>query len=264
MDDRELHSDGSGLHDIQQFDCTLRETVAAFGRLRTALAGQAAAARDAERQRIAADLHDGLGQSLSATKLGIQTRLARLSAADGSCGNCELAHGAIAEVQACIDEVRRIALDLHPSMLDQLGLIPTLSWFVRELSERQPELTVESRVGVAEAQIPPELRIVLFRVIQEATRNVVTHAAAHRLTIRLEHSASRLVLEVRDDGCGFADPESALERRFGFGLGSMRDRVEASGGLFEIHSHPAGGTAVVARWPVAAVEAVEDRNSSSA
>lgn len=207
--------------------------------------------RESERRRVAMDLHDGLGQSLSLLKLSIQ-ETARLIEEQKSVAPAHALHQLARNVEAIVVEVRRIALDLRPSMLDDLGLLPTLSWFFREFRERCSCPSVVSRIEVAEVDIPEPMKIAIYRILQEAMCNVVRHANADVVTVRLQKDADGLQFSIADDGRGFAGTA-----QMGLGLQSMKERAELLGGDYSVESAPGKGTRVSVAWPLAAAKKPE-------
>ncbi len=185
-----------------------------------------------ERRRLARELHDGVGQSLTA----LRHRLDRLPA--GS-----LRDEVIDMLVQVIEDVREMSRLLRPPVLDDLGLEPALRWLGRRVREGGgPEVIVDA-VGLADSTLEPELETLLFRVTQEALNNAVRHAGASCVSVSGRRLGNRLELTIRDDGVGF-DPESLREdpEAAGVGLAGMRDRVELFGGDFAICSAPGQGT----------------------
>jgi signal transduction histidine kinase len=227
-------------------DAALRRTESELRLLAAALMTM----QETERKRIATDLHDSIGQSLSALRFGISVAL------DGvRSGHVDMASemlGKLSEqVRLAIGEVRRIAMDLRPATLDDLGIVGTLSWFFREFRTIHPNLTLLTNVTLDEIDVAPALRTTIFRVVQEAVNNVVKHAKAKELRVDLGREGAEISLIVEDDGHGFdvADPHSNTTGS-GMGLNGMRDRVEYSGGTFQCDSEPNRGTTIVAKWPL--------------
>jgi signal transduction histidine kinase len=186
------------------------------------LAEQHLTIQETERRRIAADLHDGLGQSLSLLKLGIQEALRQMGPGVPRKA-VESVRQLIPKVASALDEVRRVAMDLRPSTLDDLGIIPTLSWFVREFEIANPDTRIEKHISVIENDVPEPLKLAIFRIMQEAVNNAVKHADA-----------------LADGG----------DARSGLGLQSMRERAEISGGTYAVISALGQGTKVCILWPV--------------
>jgi PAS domain S-box-containing protein len=214
------------------------------------LAAQHLTIQETERRRIAVDLHDGLGQSLSLLKLGIQEVLRQMG--DGVPRKAvESVKQLIPKVAGALDELRRVSMDLRPSTLDDLGLLPTLSWFVREFETANPNTRIEKQIGISEKDVPEPLKLAIFRILQEAVNNAVKHAAASRITVSLCNDGDALAFTVEDDGIGY-DPgalANRLDARKGLGTQSMRERAELSGGTYAVTSAAGHGTKICARWP---------------
>ena len=187
-----------------------------------------------ERRHLARELHDGVGQSLTA----LRHRLDRLPA--GS-----LRDEVIEMLVQVIEDVREMSRLLRPPILDDLGLEPALRWLGRRVRDGGgPEVCVEAD-ALADCDLEPELETLLFRVTQEALNNAVRHAGASLVSVSGRRLGNRLELTVRDDGVGF-DPESLREdpEAAGVGLAGMRDRVALFGGDFAIRSAPGHGTTI--------------------
>jgi len=211
--------------------------------------------QEAERKRIASELHDSIGQSISAVKFSLENALRGLgekaSQSDGT-----YLQNAIVKLRDTMDEVRRISMDLRPSMLDDLGLIATINWFCRDFHSLIPDVKISKKIEAAEKEIPAELKIVIFRIIQEALNNTVKHAHASQASICLKKADDTLELLIEDDGQGFVmEPESGGHR---FGLDSMRERASLSGGRFTIESTQGTGTALRVSWETKDNGAVTD------
>ena len=209
------------------------------------------AAEEQERKRIAQELHDGIGQSLSAIKFSAETALKRAGAAleDGS---SEFIRDVLPLIKKTIEEVRMIVTDLRPSILDDLGLIPTMKWFFREFQKVYSHIRVESHVLVHEKQIPLPLKIVIYRLLQEAFNNVAKHSGASLVYSSMTLSKGRLEVVIKDNGQGF-DLKHILSHENlnrGFGLTNMRERTKLSRGEFFMRSSKGKGTFIKASWPL--------------
>ncbi len=208
-----------------------------------ALATHVMSVREDERQRLARELHDELGGLLTAAKLD----LARVRGA--SALPAELAER-IQKVNDRINEgitlKRRIIEDLHPSSLDHLGLTSSL----RRLCEDAAEgLGIEVEQALDDVDLPPDVRLTVYRLVQESLTNIRKYARAHRVVVRLDHPTVGAVhVSVQDDGVGFDVRGAAVGRH---GLAGMRYRVEAHGGSMQITSRPGLGTTVTASLPLA-------------
>jgi PAS domain S-box-containing protein len=213
------------------------------------LSSQLLNAEETIRKRIALELHDSIGQYLSTIKFNAESSLNLLTTDSRDEGMKSLQDG-IPLIQQAIEEVRKISMDLRPSSLDDLGVLATVSWFCREFKKVYAGIDIEKEIGAEEADIPDPLKIVIYRVLQEALNNAAKHSRARWIRIRLCRVCGGLELSVRDNGRGF-DVEEALVKdglTRGLGLASMRERVELSEGVFSIESGPGRGTEIRANW----------------
>ena len=155
-------------------------------------------------------------------------------------------------IQETIEEARRIQADLRPPLLDDLGIVATLSWFCRRFKTVYSGIEIEQAITVREEEIPDQLKIALFRIIQEAMNNIGKHAKADSVYLGLQKLDDAFELCIKDNGEGF-DPESLSSRdisKKGLGLSSMKERIEFSGGIFSIDSAKGKGTVIRAVWPI--------------
>jgi PAS domain S-box-containing protein len=202
-------------------------------------------AQEAERARIARDLHDDIGQRLALLSIGLE-QLQQLSSVPAT------------ELGGSIDILRRQALgiagdvqalshELHSSKLQFLGVVPAIRGLCSEISARQ-KVEVDFSHQDVPGTVRPDIALCLFRVLQEALQNAVRHSSAVRFTVNLRGTPEAISLTVRDDGCGF-DPES-VSQDGGLGLTSMKERLKLVAGELSIESQPAKGTTIVARVPL--------------
>jgi signal transduction histidine kinase len=207
--------------------------------------------QEMERKRIATELHDSIGQSLSALGFGVGVALDAARGGDTRLA-CDMLEKLAPQVKETIAEVRRIAMDLCPATLDDLGIVGTLSWFFREFRAIHPGLSLLTEVDLDERDVATALRTTVFRVVQEALNNVVKHARATEIHIRLWRGDSDMHLEVADNGRGFnaGDVGRLGAASSSMGLKGMRDRVEFSAGRFRLESEPGQGTKISASWPL--------------
>jgi signal transduction histidine kinase len=217
------------------------------------LSAQLMSIQEAERQRIAGDLHDVIGQSLSVVKVSIEEAEQQFLD-NGAPEVAAVLSRLVPWVKTALGEVRRISMDLRPATIDDLGILPTLSWFFREFGASCRNIAVVPRIAIAEAEIPEALKIVIFRVLQEAFSNVVKHAQATRIQVVLQKVGGHIQLAVIDNGRGFelAEPGCAGTRKSGLGLSSMRERARVSGGSYTLESTPGVGTSILISWPLTA------------
>ena len=190
-------------------------------------------------------LHDELGQVLTAVKINLES-LDRSYVETARLG----LKGAIDSVDHAMRRVRDIALDLRPSVLDDLGLPPALRWYVDRFAR-----STRTSVHVAIDEVPdvePDTATACFRVVQEALTNVAKHARAKNVWLELRLVSNGLDLQVRDDGVGFDVPTATRRARAGesMGLLGMEERVSLVGGVLEVHGGVGEGSRVRARFPL--------------
>jgi signal transduction histidine kinase len=204
-----------------------------------------------EKKFIASELHESVSQTLSALKFRFEHLLSQ-----GQVGNEEMSadiqHKVLPTLQGAIDDVRNIYMDLRPTLLDDLGLTATLNWLSVEFRKKYPHIHVVSDIAVDENDIPEHLKIVIFRVVQEALNNVARHSQAHVARYSLSRDNDTLDLVLKDDGIGFDMKEIMPENipRKGTGLSSMRARVEQTMGHFRIETGKGAGVLIHASWPL--------------
>ena len=204
------------------------------------------AAQETERRNIARELHDEIGQSLTVMQLNLQTMLQSPRA-----GDAPRLKKTLAEVDRVLEQVHDLALNLRPSMLDDLGLEPALVW----LTHRQADLAGlkgQVKSDALEQRLDTVIETECFRIAQEALTNVVRHARAKVVTVELRQEAGQLHLRVRDDGIGFDVPAKQEKAVQGASLGllSMEERAALAGGGLEFTSDPKRGTEVHAWFPL--------------
>ena len=206
-------------------------------------------AQEREREWAARKIHDNIIQILAAIKLSTAMALQELEGPPGrvrrSLENC------ISMIQNAIEETRRIHAELRPSTLDDLGILPTIRGFCREFRKDYPATRLHERMEVEESEVPLPLKIVIYRIIQEAADNMARHSSACDGEISMVHSGKKLELAIRDNGRGF-DLAKVFNRRdpppTGFGLAVMKERTEVSGGVLSVESTVGKGTTVRAVW----------------
>ncbi|MBC7392756.1 MAG: cache domain-containing protein [Variovorax sp.] len=212
-----------------------------------ALAHRVVSSQEDERARVSRELHDHICQLLVSIKYQFELvghRLAHPGNAPVTAIDKEI--GALSQA---IGEVRRISHDLRPALLDDLGLPAALEHIGNELAQRSG-LTVTVSPHVHEERLPELQAVSLFRVAQEALRNVERHAGARHIDIRLDDAHDRLELRITDDGRGFDVQNVEHSKDRGIGLTNMRERVERNGGSFQLISQP-GRTSLIASFPLA-------------
>jgi PAS domain S-box-containing protein len=226
----------------KQFEENLR----ASGEQLRQLSSRLQAAREEERTRIARELHDELGGAMTGLKMEL-ARLRRVAPQPEPAAFTELAESMAALIDTTVQTVRRIATDLRPGLLDDLGLVAALEW---QLSEFQKRTGIECRLDtlVESVDLHPDSATGLFRVFQETLTNVARHAQAARVDVSLEETDDHLLLQVRDNGRGIAELE--LLGAKSLGLLGMRERVRSLAGDLLIHGLPGQGTTVRVKIPL--------------
>jgi PAS domain S-box-containing protein len=200
-------------------------------------------AQEIERRRIARELHDEIGQTLTVVKINLQTAQSLLEAPEHE---TQLAHS-IDAVERTLQQVRDLSLNLRPSLLDDLGLMPALRWYIDQQTQQASFSTSFEADSLAE-RLPPELEIVCFRIVQEALTNIIRHAEAEHVDIKVQKSDDQLKILIRDDGVGFNVQRALNDASWGKSLGlmSMQERAAVVGGTVEIESEPGQGSEVSA------------------
>ncbi len=210
-----------------------------------ALSRRVLEAQELERRRVAIELHDELGQSLTAIKINLQ-----LSERFKDQSPTDLNQENIRIVEDALQQVRHLATALRPSMLDDLGLAPALKWIAQQTAQRSGFL-VNFHQERVQMRLASEIEIVCFRIVQEALTNVTRHAQPSEVNISLSRDGLDLLLSVQDDGLGF-DLSAMRERAVAggsLGVLGMQERATLVGGQLDIDSEPGRGTTVLFRCP---------------
>jgi signal transduction histidine kinase len=207
-------------------------------------------AQEAERTRISQELHDEMGQALTAMSINLAAIEKELPPELPPTIRERLAETSSLADQT-LEQIRELALDLRPSMLDDLGLVPTLRWYVNRYAKRS-DIEVELEAIDLEERLAAEVETVLYRVVQEALTNVARHAQANRVRIRLERKEAKFRAFIEDDGQGFDVKEvaSRASPERGAGLLGIRERVALLSGRFNIQSRPGRGTRLTLEIPI--------------
>ena len=214
------------------------------------LSGQLMTAQENERKRIAQELHDGIGQSLGAIKYSLE-RAVEMSRGEAVSACRELLKTTVVRVQQTLESTRSIAMNLRPSLLDDLGAVSAVRWFCREFNEVYAPLRIHTDLAVTDGVVPEALATPIFRTVQESLNNVARHAQASNVFVSMRSSDSELSLEISDDGIGF-DPQKmrSASSEGGHGLSGLRERASKTGGTFSLRSRRGCGTVVRVGWPL--------------
>jgi PAS domain S-box-containing protein len=202
-----------------------------------------------ERRHLARELHDEIGQNVTALKLSLD--VAARSVGKPAAAALE---GARALANKLIAQVRNLSLDLRPGMLDDLGLVPALVWHCERFTART-QVQVHFEHAGLDRRLPPALETAAYRIVQEGLTNVARHAGVWAATVRVWLDGGVLGVQVEDRGVGF-DAEAALAARASSGLAGMRERASLLGGQLAVESVPGAGTRLTAELPAPAGEEV--------
>jgi two-component system, NarL family, sensor histidine kinase DevS len=199
-------------------------------------------AQELERQRLARELHDETGQALTSILLGLKPLEEALADHPARAALAELRE----QVVNALQNVRRLAVELRPAVLDDFGLVPALERLTDAFAE-QSDVRVDFHSALGDVRLPSEVETTLYRVVQESLTNIVKHANAHNISVSIARRASTVAAVIEDDGAGF---DQRAVRGEGVGLLGMRERLSFVEGRLEIESRPGAGTTIVAEVPL--------------
>ncbi len=200
-------------------------------------------AQEEERRRIARELHDQASQALSVMLVGIDTGLKAMPPSISEGHQQLMFLKKIAT--STLEDLRALSRSLHPTVLDDLGLLPAVRWYARNTLDKAG-LNVKIIARGMEERLPPEMETAVFRIVQESCSNILRHAGARNAEISLVRDDGVLHVVVKDDGIGFDMEKVRARKRHHLGLVGMEERARLLGGTFEIHSRPGSGTVVEA------------------
>ena len=199
--------------------------------------------RSSNARRLARELHDETGQALTSILLGLKPLEEALADHPARAALAELREHVVSALQ----DVRRLAVELRPAVLDDFGLVPALERLTESFAE-QSGIRVDFHSALGETRLPSEVETALYRVVQESLTNIVKHANAHNVSVSVARRESGVAAVIEDDGAGF---DQRAVREDGVGLLGMRERLALLDGRLEIESRPGAGTTLVAEVPLA-------------
>ncbi|MCK9275177.1 MAG: response regulator [Syntrophales bacterium] len=207
-------------------------------------------AQEDERKMLARELHDSLGSGLTAIRFALEQNLIAAKAGKEPPQEISLEH-IIEMVKDTLRESQRITSNLRPTVLDDLGLIPALRSLGREFMQIGNDIHVDTFLEIEECDIPEQIKIVIYRIAQEALNNTSKHSHAGKVLLTLRKGACGIELVIKDNGCGFdSKPEVLHQSVSGMGIIGMKERADLSNGKLEISSEKGKGTAIRAYWPL--------------
>jgi len=206
-------------------------------------------AEETERKRIAQEIHDGVGQHWVIVKHRVENILKQL----GKEITAPL-EDILPIIQVGIEETRRIQMNLRPTLLDDLGILATISWFCREFQKANPVIRIETKIHIQENEVANPVKTVIYRIMQEALNNISKHSKANLVNLTLQKEEDKIEFILQDHGQGFDlnAVYSLKSSERGLGLAGMRERTLLSGGSFSIESSQGSGTTIRASWPLPA------------
>ena len=212
--------------------------------------GEILSAQEAERARVSRDLHDDVGQALTSVLLGLRLLESSLAsdevALDDARRRADEVHDLVVDA---LHRTRKLAFDLRPTVLDDVGLLPALEHLAQDMTSRGDATVALAAHGFAADRLPPDIETVVYRVVQEALTNITRHAEAATASITVVVADGRVRVLVEDDGVGFET--DAAPTRGHLGLKGMAERADLGGGMVELSSTPGSGTTVLLELPLA-------------
>jgi signal transduction histidine kinase len=206
-------------------------------------------AEETERKRIAQEIHDGVGQHWVIVKHRLESILKQL----GKEITTPL-EDILPIIQVGIEETRRIQMNLRPTLLDDLGILATITWFCREFQKANPVIYIETKINVQENDVANPVKTVIYRIMQEALNNISKHSKANLVNLTLQKEEDKIEFIIQDHGQGFDlnAVYSLKSSEKGLGLAGMKERTLLSGGSMSIESTKGIGTTIRASWPISA------------
>jgi len=250
-----LNSQSSAEMPFDEAGDTGNRLMARYVTTERSLSRQLIEAQETERKRIASELHDGIAQSIGAVKYRIEDNIAGLARRYPDM-DLEIFDGTLDEIKNLVGEVRRISRNLSPSILEDFGIQVALEWLCEEFNNQNSGLDINCSVSISEGETSELVKVAIYRVAQEALNNISKHSSATHVEASLEHTGEAIELIISDNGCGFETDQAlrSYDGKAGLGLGSMRERVEATGGTFSLKSSPENGVVVRAKWVNSSLE----------
>ena len=206
------------------------------------------AIQEKERKRLARELHDGIGSTLTAVKYALEENL--YYQANGDAHEGPTLESILSWVRQAITETRAICSQLRPQTLDDLGVKLAVESLCKKTGQVSESLKIACRLELNEEDFSEDVKIAVYRIVQEALNNVTKHSEATKVEVSLIETKDELMLSIHDNGIGFEVPITSTEKSgSGLGLDSMKERVELLSGHFELQSELQRGTSIKCHWP---------------
>ena len=205
---------------------------------------------EADRKTVAKELHDSIGANLAAIKFSLEEKLVRMTSTPPD--ELTSLENVVSYLMDTIKETKRISANLRPSTMDDLGLSATISWFCREFKTFYRNIDIRSDISIDETEVSESMKIVIYRILQEAMTNSAKHGRPGRIELFLKKTHKDILLRISDDGLGFEQGERLIsaDPLSGHGISGMKERAEICGGHFRIESNPGTGTIVEVTIPL--------------
>lgn len=213
------------------------------------LANKLVNTQEYERKRVSSELHDGIGQIISALKFQVESIVSGSKKTARQRKDDQKLDDVLNSIKIALSELRQISVGLRSSVIDELGLLMTLNYFISEFSKVYDNLNIDLQINVDENDIDDKNKHVIYRIVQESVNNIFKHSGADNVIIQLLRSDDHgILLRISDDGCGFDVDKMNQDESSGVGLKSMRERAIETDGHFSISSNPLSGTVVQVYW----------------
>ncbi|MCK5097186.1 MAG: sensor histidine kinase, partial [Desulfobacteraceae bacterium] len=203
-----------------------------------------------ERKSLASDLHDEFGQALTSLKFDMEKLQKKHIHEDSEEAN--ICSRVIKKIAKLAETIRTTTSKLRPDLLDHLGLVPTLDWYIEDFKKQRPNIKISFQAVGFKKRLKPNIEIVLYRIFQESINNILKHSGADEINIRLTYSHPKVFFSCMDNGKGFEVTENGFpeDETMGIGLLSMKERINSINGKFELKSVIDKGTIVKAELPI--------------
>lgn len=225
-----------------------QETLRERSRTLEVLSAQLMNADENDRKRFANDLHEDVAQTLSAAKLYLE-RAKQIQSSSDSKIDPEPLEKTISIIQDAIQDVRDLAMELRPTTLDEFGIVKTIDWICREFENDHRNINLESRIEVAEEDIPAALKTIIYRVIRDALASIGEQGLATKVSLRISLYEDNLLLCIEDNAVAYHPEHDDKNAEQKIALTTIKERIVLTGGVFKVESNRQGGTIMTAEWP---------------
>lgn len=234
--------------DISEYSASDRKSFKQYKKQLDTLAEQLVSSRESERHRVSREIHDGVGQILSALKYQVESMYLSSENTARRRQNDDTLQDVLGNIKVALNELRQLSNNLRFSNIDEQGLLVALRRFCREYSKIYTKIKIIYHTDITEADISEEMKIGIYRIVQEAMNNIAKHSHANEIEILFIKHGSGVMLSISDDGCGFDINKMQNGTCAGIGLKSMEERARSTGAKLALSSSAAKGTTVMVLW----------------